>query len=234
MGGSCGVVVPRLILPATIPGGFAGLEPDPQGYARTRLSVVTGPRSMGQATAACPAGASSSTSVPGAHLAAIGARSSNTDGTRPRATIRPGSPEPKPFAGRSRSHPYAGSAPIWLPRQDPYRGYPGPRPLYRPQPSSQGFRPRVSHVVPCSSSRRILQRSGHDQERGVRDFHLTRARRHADLRVPIRSDLSELDAGASDFPAARVGRSGERPYACRRRRCSNDCMSRRPSAMTKT
>ncbi len=234
MGGSCGAVVPRLILPATIPGGFAGLEPDPQGYARTRMLVVTDPRSMGQATAARPAGASSSTSVPGAHLTAIGAKSSNTDGIRPHTTIRPGSPEPKPFAGRSRSHPYAGSAPMWLPRQDPYRGRPGPRSLHRPQPSSQGFRPRVSHVDPCSSSRRVLQWSGHDQGRGVRDFHPARACRHADLRASTRSDLREFDAGASDVPAPRAGRSGEQPYACRRRRCSNDCMSRRPSAMTKT
>ncbi len=31
MGGSCGAVVPRLFLPATIPGGFAGLGPGPQG-----------------------------------------------------------------------------------------------------------------------------------------------------------------------------------------------------------
>ena len=31
MGGSCEAVVPRLFLPATIPGGFAGLGPGPQG-----------------------------------------------------------------------------------------------------------------------------------------------------------------------------------------------------------
>lgn len=96
-------------------------------------------------------------------------------------------------------YPYAGSAPIWLPRRDPYRGHPGPRPLHRPQPSGQGFRPRVSHVVPCSSSRRVLRRSGRDQERGVRDFRSTRARRHADLRVPVRSDLSGLDAVPRTF-----------------------------------
>ncbi len=234
MGGSCGVVVPRLFLPATIPGGFPGLDPDPQGVrpneivgryrppvdgtgngrpSRRRIVVDVSARRTSNSDR-CQEQQHRWDSAPYDHP-------SGFSGTQ---TFR----RPEPFAHKCWVGAYLASA------TRPVSRAPWPATSTSPAP----VQPRISAArFPCRSVQQFTQdspavgpRSG---TRGTR-YPFDPARRYADFRGQIFSDLNEPDAGASDFPAAQVGWSGEQPYACRRRRCSNDCMSRRPAVMTKT